>query len=264
MLEGIKRQISQNNLILFIGAGVPATLGLPTWADLISQIAIDLGYDPRLFRQYGDFLALAEYYSISKGHIGELRDWMSRKWDITSERIRESSIYENITKLKCNIIYTTNYDHTIEKALELYVKPYKRIVDVGDLVGIDQTITQVVKFHGDVVMEDSIVLTESDYFRRLDFESPMDIKLRSDILGRSILFIGYSLSDINIRLLIYKLNALWKMTNQSKHRPKSYIFLPTPNPIQKEIFEHRGIVPVIGSEIDPARSLELFLSELVS
>jgi len=34
-------------------------------------------------------------------------------------------------------------------------------------------------------------------FDRLYFSSPLDIKLRTDALGRSILFIGYSLSDVN-------------------------------------------------------------------
>lgn len=39
--------------------------------------------------------------------------------------------------------------------------------------------------------------------------SPLDIKLRADALGKSILFIGYSLTDINIRYLLYKLHIQW-------------------------------------------------------
>ena len=41
--------------------------------------------------------------------------------------------------------------------------------------------------------DSSIVLTESSYFERLEFNSPLDIKLRSDMLGKTILYIGYSL-----------------------------------------------------------------------
>ena len=36
-------------LMLFVGAGVSANLGLPSWGQLISQIAQELGYDPAVF-----------------------------------------------------------------------------------------------------------------------------------------------------------------------------------------------------------------------
>ena len=66
--------------------------------------------------------------------------------------------------------------------------------------------TQIIKFHGDFDDDSSLVLTESSFFIALDFESPLDIKLRSDSLEKSLLFIGYSLSDINIRYMLYKLH----------------------------------------------------------
>ena len=34
-------------------------------------------------------------------------------------------------------------------------------------------------------------LTESDYERRMEFKTPMDLRLWSDLLNRSILFLGY-------------------------------------------------------------------------
>lgn len=105
-------------------------------------------------------------------------------------------------------------------------------------------------------------MTESSYFSRLDFESPLDIKLRSDMLGKSILFVGYSLSDINIRYLLYKLDQIWKNSNTNK-RPTSYIFLPTPNPIQEEVLKNRGIIPIVGSGINKAESTEEFLKSLL-
>ena len=51
-------------------------------------------------------------------------------------------------------------------------------------------VTRILKLHGDLDNENSLVLTETSYFERLPFESPVDIKLRSDTLGKSILFIG--------------------------------------------------------------------------
>jgi len=79
--------------------------------------------------------------------------------------------------------------------------------------------------HGDFDDDSSLVLTESSYFERLSFESPLDIKLRYDSIGKSLLFIGYSLSDINIRYLLYKLQRLWAESDYSGVRPVSYIFV---------------------------------------
>lgn len=261
-IDTLKKSIKEKNVILFIGAGISATLGLPTWDSLVSKMGNDLGYDKDVFKQYGDNLILAEYYQLQKGRIGELRSWMDENWKISKTKIKDSSIYESIVKLDFPIIYTTNYDHCLETAFEAFNKKYKRIVDVDDFVNIKNDVTQIVKFHGDTTYDDSIVLTESSYFDRLSFESPLDIKLRADMLGKTILFVGYSLSDINIRLLIYKLDQLWKQSN-IKQRPKSYLFLPTPNPIQEKIFESRGIIPIIGEELDKQESTKNFLKSLL-
>lgn len=261
-MNDLKRAIKDKNVILFVGAGISATLELPTWSDLIAKMGQDLGYDAELFRQYGDNLILAEYYALTKGRIGELRSWMDENWKISKEKIKKSIIYETIVKLDFPLIYTTNYDHCLERAYDVYNKKYKRIIDVDDLVNIDPSTTQIVKFHGDTISDDSIVLTESSYFQRLSFESPLDIKLRSDILGKTVLFVGYSLSDINIRLLIYKIDQMWKNSNISK-RPKSYLFLPSPNPIQQKIFESRGITTIVGEKINKKESTEDFLQSLL-
>lgn len=263
MIEELRTSIREGNVILFVGAGVSATLGLPNWSELISHISSELGYDERIFKQYGDSLTLAEFYEINKGHIGELRSWMDTKWNIVPERIKKSAIYESIVKLNFPKIYTTNYDHCLETAFTAWNKNYKRIIDVDDLVNTNSTETQIIKFHGDTISDRSIVLTESSYFERLSFESPLDLKLRADMLGKSILFIGYSLSDINIRLLIYKLDQLWKRSNNSSKRPKSYLFLPTPNPIQETVLKNRGIQTIVGDELDKTASIEQFLKSLL-
>lgn len=261
LCQEIKRKLNDDKLILFIGAGVPASLKLPTWSELIEKIAGDMGYEPELFKQYGDYLSLAEYYRLNKGKLNELTEWMKRSWNVSDETVKKSAIYRYIVQTKCRLVYTTNYDHILEKAFKLHKKKYKTVIGVNDFTETGGDITQIIKFHGDYIKTRSLVLAECDYFERLNFESPLDIKLRSDMLTKSVLFIGYSLSDINIRLLIYRLNALWK--GRSKNKPVSYIFLPTPNPIQEKIFLSRGIIPIVGEEVDRSKSLETFLEKIV-
>lgn len=264
MINELRASIEKRNVILFVGAGVSATLGLPNWSQLISHLADELGYDERIFRLYGDNLLLAEFYAITKGDIKELRNWMETQWVVAPEDIKKSKIYEAIVKLKFPLIYTTNYDHCLEAAFNIFGESYNRIIDVDNLVSSDTNETQIIKFHGDTISDRSIVLTESDYFERLNFNSALDIKLQADMLGKSILFIGYALSDINIRILIYKLDKLWKKSNDKTKRPQSYLFLPTPNPIQEAILNSRGIQTIVGEELNKSKSLEKFLTDLLS
>lgn len=159
-------------------------LGLPSWSQLIDKIAEDLSYDPDIYRTFGDNYALAEYYKIKKGSIGPLRSWMDRSWSLPSKKIEDSKIHELITHINFPIIYTTNYDRWIEEAFKHYRKPYTKISSVSDITKISNNHAQIIKFHGDFDDDNSIVLDESSYFERLEFQTPLDIKFRSDVLGK--------------------------------------------------------------------------------
>jgi hypothetical protein len=263
MMDELVNAVKRKNCILFAGAGVSMKLGLPSWKQLIEKMGNDLGYDPEVFQSYGGHLELAEFYRLQKGSLGELRSWMDRKWHDVTTNISASNIHRLIVELGFPIIYTTNYDRWIENAFDHWQKPYVRIASVSDLTSLDDGKTQIVKFHGDFYDDASLVLDESSYFRRLDFESPLDIKLRADVLGKSVLFIGYSLTDVNIRLLFWKLSRLWQNQQSPNSRPTSFMFALTPNEIQERVLAQRGIKVITREENDPDRSLEAFLAELL-
>lgn len=258
--------LRDRNTILFVGTGVSMNIGLPSWRELIEEIASSVEYDPDIFSLLGDRLTLAEYYELSKGSLGELRSRMDTQWHSDDKRkaVQESEIYRLLINLPLNIIYTTNYDRYLEWACEAQGKDYTKIKNVGDLVNINDKKLQIIKFHGDFDDDKSIVLTESSYFERLSFESPLDIRLRADVIGKTILFLGYSLSDINMRLLFYKLHKLWEASPHANARPHSYIFLTRPNPVQEAILKKRGIEPIISPTDDPSEGIKEFLSKLHS
>lgn len=259
-LEELKEAVTQKNVILFVGAGVSKNLGLPNFSELIDSVAESLGYDPEIFKSLSNYQSLLEYYKIKKKSIGELRSDMDIKWHKSDIKIENSEIHKLIVQLGFPIIYTTNYDKWLEKAFEYYKEKYTKIVNVKDFTEIKAGVTQIVKFHGDFSDDDSIVLTESSYFERLEFSSPLDIKLRSDMLGKTILFIGYSLEDVNMRFLIYKLNKIW--SEYKEYRPKSFIFLTKPNEIEETVLKERGIISLVSDYDDPSRGLLDFLSSL--
>ena len=263
MIHDLIQAIRERNAILFAGAGLSMNLGLPSFGQLINHLADELGFDKELFHLSGDYQSLAEYYYQRKGKMGPLRSWMDTTWHSAEVDISKSDIHKVIVELNFPIIYTTNYDRWLEKAYQYHGKDFTKIASVVDIARVREGTTQIIKFHGDFDDDNSIVLTESSYFERMNFESPLDIKLRSDVLGKTILFLGYSLSDINIRYLLYKLQKQWKETEFEKARPKSYIFLTKPNLVQEEILRSRGIESIVSEMDDPGEGLIEFLFRIL-
>lgn len=261
-MEYLKSSYLEGNVILFVGAGVSKNLGLPLWSELIDHLAEDLGYDPEIYKTYGESLALAEYYRVKKGSIGPLRSYMDTKWHSENIDLKSSEIHKLIATSKFQIVYTTNYDRWLEYSYDLYRKEYVKISSVSDIARIKDGVTQIIKFHGDFDNDDTIVLDESSYYERLEFETPLDIKLRSDVLGKSVLFIGYSLGDVNLRFLFYKLAKMWRSNTCGGVQPRSYVFTHRPNPIQEAILDQWGINMITTQEDNPQTALIEFFKQL--
>ena len=250
-------------LIPFVGAGLSKPLGLPDWSMLIDFIAKQLDYEPDVFKVHGTDLQLAEYYVAIKHSIGPLRSEMDRRFNPSDDQIRESRAHSALVEMKLPLIYTTNYDRIIERAFDLKGSASHTIANLDDIAcGPTDASTQIVKLHGTFDDDSSLVLTETSYFDRLEFESPIDIKMRADILGKTLLFIGYSLSDINIRYMLYKLH---KMRKQMRRELAPSAFLTTfgSNEIQSTLLAQWNIKVV---DLDPAHStnsLAEFLESLI-
>ncbi len=103
-MEDLLSSYREGNVILFAGAGVSKNLGLPSWSELIDHIAVELGYEPEIYKTFGENLALAEYYRVKKGNIGPLRSWMDTQWHSKDIKVEESDIHELITNAKFPII----------------------------------------------------------------------------------------------------------------------------------------------------------------
>ncbi|HEY8381046.1 MAG TPA: SIR2 family protein [Microvirga sp.] len=264
MHEDLAKAIRNRQAILFAGAGVSMTVGLPSWRTLIEHIGQELRLDPEVIEAPDlNYLTLAEFYRLQQGSIGPLRSWMDRNWSIDEDTIRKSKVHELICRLDFPIIYTTNFDRNLETALDVHGKDYVKIVNAKDVARIRDGVTQLVKYHGDFDDDQSIVIAETDYLDRLSFESPLDIKFRSDALGKTILFIGYSLSDLNIRFLLHRLWKTWLASGFERDRPQSYVFMMRPNPVEASVLEQWGIRVIVDDTGKPEHALETFLSHLL-
>jgi len=262
-INELAASIRQGKVILFVGAGVSMNLGLPSsWDMLVDEMARDLGIDPGEYRALGDHYALAEYYRIRKGGLGGLRDWMEAHWHPDTVSIEASRVHALICRLNFPLVYTTNYDRWLERAFDHHHVPYTKVNSVADLPRVENGRRQLIKFHGDIDDEASIVLDEAAYFERLEFETPLDIRLRADVLTRGVLFIGYALSDVNLRFLFYKLSKSWQHAAGKRGRPRCYIFSPQRNAVQEAIFAQWGIHMIAADDVDAPDPLLAFLERL--
>jgi len=265
----------ERRLLPFVGAGFSKNVSskFPTWQQLIPLAANLLGYDSEILALQGDNLQIAEYLSSQK-RLGQFYNELSRELDSTSFDVGDSKPHLLLPYLDVYAIFTTNWDSWIERGFERECIPFETIVTHYDFIspraysyptsrssGVivpDSDLPEtrkryagssIVKFHGDFSNPETIVFRETDYYDRLEFEHPLDIKLRNDIFGRSVVFIGYSFSDPNVRYLWHKLNKMMA-TVESRDRVHSFFVTHSQNPLQMELMERKNVKTIL---MDPNR-----------
>jgi len=260
-LSSLIEAAAKRQLILFVGGGISRNLGLPDFRKLVKYIASQMGV--RVSRLgVSDYAVIAEAYLVKNGKLGALRSWMDTTWHPSNIQIEKSQLHNSIVDLDFPIIYTTNYDRWLEKAFEKRGKPFHKIANMADLATAPDDQTHIIKFHGDFEDDESLVLTEASYFQRMIFESPLDIRLRSDCLARPILFVGYSLQDVNTRYLLFRLQELWRTSAFADQRPLSYIVMTERNAPQEIVLKSRGVHPIILEGTSPGKATTAFLRQL--
>jgi hypothetical protein len=257
-------------LIPFLGAGVSASVSWtadgrtkhpPTWRELVDYAAEALGFDdPDLLRVRGNDLQILEYYVLINGGRDGLGDWLVETVKAPDEALAESVIHQSLAGCtKAPIMYTTNYDPLIERALEMHGRPSVALARERDFPKaleaaiVEPTTCQVVKFHGDLSARETMVLTESDYEKRLKLEDEMDLRLRSDLLGRAVLFLGYSFSDANVSYIFELINEAFRELPESEYGRRAFITVADPSQFERRLFKRRGIDVI---PIDSARQAD--------
>src|SRR6266567_2769242 len=149
--------LAANNVAIFAGAGLSKASGYVDWAEMLTDIAEDLGL--KIDKEY-DLVSLAQYHVNEKS-----RSKLNKR--IIEEFVDENEITENhsiLARLPISTYWTTNYDRLIENAL----KKANKKADVKFLVEqIFNTRPKrdavVYKMHGDVLLPARAVLTKQDY-----------------------------------------------------------------------------------------------------
>ncbi|MEX0828108.1 MAG: SIR2 family protein [Haliea sp.] len=216
--------------------------------------------DPELLRMRGTDLQILEYYRIKNDTVQPLINWFHKSMNPRDADIKKSPIHKELSALQqCKVFYTTNYDDFIERAIRLGGREVISVASEHDLSRLRHEV-QVIKFHGDFDRPGMMVLSESDYESRMRLETAMDLKLRSDVLGRALLFVGYSFRDSNVAYLFRLINEYFKDLPGSFSGRRAYIIYPNPSDFELQLFHARKVevIPTSGPYLaeDAASILE--------
>lgn len=200
---------------LFIGAGLSQSAGLPSWEGLLNDliaIAENVSYQPNnpfidsckeLVKQPSKFLIVAQ----------ELKDYLQdsfRKYIIEtySEKCPEpTDNHIAVIKYPYKFIITTNYDTLLENAFVKVHGKQARVHSFKDSPDIAYDLWSgrsfILKAHGDAnKSQQGIILTEKDYRQILFQEKGYQSILQSLFTTKTVLFLGSSLSDPELKLLL--------------------------------------------------------------
>ena len=199
---------SQNNaLTFFVGAGVSALSGAPTWKGLIQAISDKLG------RARKDEYSSDEYFQIPQMYYYSLGENKEEYYKFVKAQLHFSSlspntIHREMLNLNPVSFITTNYDTLLEDAAIQYCQGFKvvsRDEDVPTIFG-DRFI---LKLHGDF-KHNNFVLKEEDYLNYSENFKLIETLVKSIFSTNTVVFIGYGLNDYNIKLILNWTKTLLK------------------------------------------------------
>jgi len=270
----IKEFISnyKNHPVLFIGTGISLRYlkNSYTWNGLLKRIAFDLSENEEYYLdlkskchqnnsyQYERIATLLEEEfntSLSKDRNGKFKEinnifYENMKKDINLSRFKIyiSQLLSNLEykddkldeiielkKIRKNIssIVTTNYDKFIEE-----------IFNFNPLIGNDILLSNpygsVYKIHGCISKQNHIIFTEDDYKLFFEKYELISAQLLSLFIHNPIIFMGYSISDENIKNILKTIFTYIEPNSEQAEKIRNNFLLVEyeENSTSDEIVEH--------------------------
>lgn len=259
-----------------VGAKWDATkpLFLPSGLELAHFLAEEAEFPSTDPGDRGDLAKVSSYYADIAGR----RTLRERLREVLNHEFQGSLLHELIAALPVPlVIVVTNYDALVEQAFRAAGKPYDLVVypadrkDIANAIlwwphgaqeplvkapnelDIDLATTTVIyKMHGTIVQEaeewDSFVITEEDY---VEFLSRMTASAAIPSLfypffrDRSFLFLGYSLRDWNLRVILKNLGKYLSKraagSDEDEDQLPSWAIQRCPSELERQLWKKRKV-----------------------
>lgn len=250
---------------------------LPSGSELAAFLAEGAAYPPG--ETPPDLTVAASFYEAFKTR-SVLRDRLRETLlPETIDTIPIPTLYRVFAEIDTPmLIVSSNYDTLLERAFQAAGRPYDLVVYPTDkkelansvlhwrhgaaqpetpapnLLDVDLATTTVIfKVHGSLIADndewDSFVITEEDYvdfLARLATKTAVPSSLAAHFQGRSLLFVGYSLTDWNLRIFVRGLKRFFgkrKAAVDEEGEIRSWTIQSAPTSLEVKIWEKRGVEP---------------------
>lgn len=191
----IKKAMEKNRLVIWIGAGVSANSGYPSWQYLVKEFADDLGINSN-DNSIETLLRIPQIYYYERGH----KEYYDKITEIFNKgTYLPNPIHNVLFKLNPMHIITTNFDSLIEDTAEKDRLFYSVVKGDSELPYCSNN-RMIIKMHGDIERK-NIVLKEEDYLRYSNNFPLIETFVKSLFATHLNLFIGYSAQDPDFKLM---------------------------------------------------------------
>lgn len=212
IFSDIEKELKEENLAIFAGAGMSMGAGFVNWSELLKPIAEELGL---CIEKETDFVALAQYHCNDNGNN---RSQLNKR--LIEEFSKDAIPTENhkiLSRLPIRTYWTTNYDKLIERSLSNSGKiPDVKYTKNQLLITKPNRDAVVYKMHGDIDHPNEAILTKDDYEK---YHIEMDTflsNLKGDLITKTFLFIGFSFTDPNLDYILSRVRVA-HAGNQRRH-----------------------------------------------
>ena len=243
----------------FIGAGfslnakLPPGREMPAWAGLTTLLAKTANVPSDLGGP-----AVASSFEKLFGRV-QLIETVRKALHADYAEPGESHVA--FAELPFDTIYTTNFDLLLKHTFQKLKKPFRSIVSELQMpFHGDRLTTSIVKMHGDLRHEEHVILTSEDYGRFLNEYPVIATHLAAQLITRTPLFIGYSLTDPDFKHIREIVRS-----RLGKFQRMAYVlaFDVDSNEINSKLEDHLHVISLpTGGGVTKDHLLALFFREI--
>ncbi|SFE55237.1 SIR2 family NAD-dependent protein deacylase [Blastococcus tunisiensis] len=246
----------RGQLAVFVGAGVSAAAGLPTWERLVDELADASGLAAGL-RDGLSALPPQDAAALLARELGR-----ERLESFVAERFGPGSYalaHALIADLPVQEFVTTNYDPLVEQAAgdigrDVRVLPFQEAAPGSPWL---------LKLHGDAAHPESVVLTREEYLQFGDTRAALAGVLHSLLLTRHVLFVGTSMLDDDLVRIAHQVRSAVQAPGSAGGRRNGTVLALREDPARARLWERDVETVAMGPAdlraAEAARRLEVLL-----
>jgi LmbE family N-acetylglucosaminyl deacetylase len=212
-------QVSRGNCVIFVGAGPSQGAGLPNWPQLLRQMldwaqahGVEMS-DRAELEGYiaGDEVLLAAEELQERMGNERFRKFMSEVF--RRQGLKPTEAHLLIPRIPFAAAVTTNYEDLLETAYTVingekpHVFTHRDVSELSAALRTDEF--YILKAHGTIDRMETIVLGHRSYRDVIHSNRPYRQHLTSLFSGKTVLFIGFGLTDPDLLLLLDEMRAIF-------------------------------------------------------